>query len=151
MYRFDPTISSAVSATGSASRARDLPAPGPLSAELLDRMQRYWQAANYLTIGQIYLQENPRLGEPLRPQHIKPRLLGHWGTSPGLSFIYVHLNRLIKDRDANVIYLAGPGHGGPALIAHVYLEGTYSEIYPEASQNEEGMRHLFRQFSTPGG
>ena len=103
---------------------------GPLSPELLDRMQRYWQAANYLTVGQIYLQANPLLREPLRPEHIKPRLLGHWGTSPGLSFIYVHLNRLITEHDADVIYLAGPGHGGPALVANVYLEGTYSEIYP---------------------
>src|SRR5438067_6070796 len=114
-------------------------------------MQLYWQAANYLTIGQIYLQENPLLREPLRPEHIKPRLLGHWGTSPGLSFIYIHLNRLIKEHDANVIYLAGPGHGGPAILANVYLEGTYSEIYPEATQDEQGMRHLFRQFSAPGG
>ncbi|HST04738.1 MAG TPA: phosphoketolase, partial [Chloroflexia bacterium] len=114
-------------------------------------MQRYWQAANYLTIGQIYLQDNPLLREPLAVRQIKPRLLGHWGTSPGLSFIYVHLNRLINERDANVIYLAGPGHGGPALIANVYLEGTYSEIYPEISQNTEGIRRLFRQFSTPGG
>ena len=114
-------------------------------------MQRYWQAANYLTVGQIYLQDNPLLREPLRAEHIKPRLLGHWGTSPGLSFIYVHLNRLINERDANVIYLAGPGHGGPALVANVYLEGTYSEIYPEVTEDAEGMRRLFRQFSTPGG
>jgi xylulose-5-phosphate/fructose-6-phosphate phosphoketolase len=114
-------------------------------------MHRYWQAANYLTVGQIYLQANPLLREPLRPEHIKPRLLGHWGTSPGLSLIYVHLNRLIKHTDADVIYLAGPGHGGPAIVANVYLEGTYSEIYPRVSQDVEGMRHLFRQFSTPGG
>src|SRR4029450_8799066 len=96
----------------------------------LQHMHRYWCAANYLTIGQIYLQENPLLREPLQPEHIKPRLLGHWGTSPGLSCIYVHLNRLIQDTDANVIYLTGPGHGGPAIVANVYLEGTYSEIYP---------------------
>src|SRR5688500_13436420 len=114
-------------------------------------MQRYWQAANYLTIGQIYLQANPLLRESLRPEHIKPRLLGHWGTSPGLNLIYVHLNRLIAERDANVIYLAGPGHGGPALVANVYLEGTYSEVYPEIGQDADGMRRLFRQFSTPGG
>jgi len=114
-------------------------------------MHKYWNAANYLTIGQIYLQDNPLLKEPLRPEHIKPRLLGHWGTSPGLSFIYVHLNRLIQDNDVNMIYLAGPGHGGPAILANVYLEGTYSEVYPEVSQNAEGMRRLFRQFSTPGG
>ena len=101
-------------------------------------MQRYWHAANYLTVAQIYLQDNPLLREPLRPEHIKPRLLGHWGTSPGLSLIYVHLNRLIKERDANVIYLAGPGHGGPALVAHAYLEGTYSEVYPEVTQDLAG-------------
>jgi xylulose-5-phosphate/fructose-6-phosphate phosphoketolase len=117
----------------------------------LNLIHRYWNAANYLTTGQIYLQDNPLLREPLRPEHIKPRLLGHWGTSPGLSFIYVHLNRLIKDHNVNMIYLAGPGHGGPAILANVYLEGTYSEIYPEIGQNAEGIRHLFRQFSTPGG
>jgi len=117
----------------------------------LHLMHRYWNAANYLTIGQIYLQANPLLKEPLRPEHIKPRLLGHWGTSPGLSFIYVHLNRLIQDHDLNMIYLAGPGHGGPAILANVYLEGTYSEVYPKITQDAEGMRLLFRQFSTPGG
>src|SRR6266536_1042937 len=117
----------------------------------LDRIHKYWNAANYLTIGQIYLQSNPLLKEPLRPEHIKPRLLGHWGTSPGLSFIYAHLNRLIQDNDIDMIYLAGPGHGGPAILANVYLEGTYSEIYPEVSQDTEGMQRLFRQFSTPGG
>jgi len=117
----------------------------------LNLIDRYWKAANYLTVGQIYLQDNPLLKESLRPEHIKPRLLGHWGTSPGLSFIYVHLNRLIKDHNVNMIYLAGPGHGGPAILANVYLEGTYTEIYPEISQNAEGIRRLFRQFSTPGG
>jgi len=116
-----------------------------------DLMHKYWNAANYLTIGQIYLLDNPLLKEPLRPEHIKPRLLGHWGTSPGLSFIYVHLNRLIQEQDVNMIYLTGPGHGGPAIVANVYLEGTYTEIYPEITQDSEGMRHLFRQFSTPGG
>jgi xylulose-5-phosphate/fructose-6-phosphate phosphoketolase len=114
-------------------------------------MHRYWQAANYLTVGQIYLLENPLLTEPLRPEHIKPRLLGHWGTSPGLSLIYVHLDRLIREHDADVIYLAGPGHGGPAVVANVYLEGTYSEIYPDVTPDATGMRRLFRQFSTPGG
>ena len=114
-------------------------------------IDRYWRAANYLTVGQIYLRENPLLRKPLTADHIKPRLLGHWGTSPGLSFVYVHLNRLIRERDANVIYIAGPGHGGPALVANVYLEGTYSEIYPEITENEDGMLRLFRQFSTPGG
>jgi len=122
-----------------------------VDSKRLANMHRYWCAANYLTIGQIYLRENPLLSEPLRPEHIKPRLLGHWGTSPGLSFIYVHLNRLIQDTDANVIYLTGPGHGGPALVANVYLEGTYTEIYPDVSLDLTGMRRLFRQFSTPGG
>lgn len=117
----------------------------------LDLMHRYWCAANYLTVGQIYLKENPLLKQPLRPEHIKPRLLGHWGTSPGLSFIYLHLNRLIQDRHVNAIYLAGPGHGGPAILANTYLEGTYSEVYPHISQNEAGMHRLFRQFSAPGG
>ncbi|HEY8514879.1 MAG TPA: phosphoketolase family protein [Candidatus Binatia bacterium] len=122
-----------------------------LSGVELERLDAYWRAANYLTVGQIYLQANPLLREPIRPEHIKPRLLGHWGTSPGLSLIYVHLNRLIREHDANVIYLAGPGHGGPAIVANVYLEGTYSEIYPEVSQDEAGLQRLFRQFSTPGG
>src|SRR5712691_4637827 len=119
--------------------------------ERLNQIHQYWNAANYLTIGQIYLQDNPLLKEQLRPEHIKPRLLGHWGTSPGLSFIYVHLNRLIQDYDANMIYLAGPGHGGPAILANVYLEGTYTEVYPQITQDAEGIHHLFRQFSTPGG
>jgi len=119
--------------------------------ERLNQIHQYWNAANYLTIGQIYLQNNPLLKEPLRPEHIKPRLLGHWGTSPGLSFIYVHLNRLIQDEDVNMIYLAGPGHGGPAILANVYLEGTYTQTYPEITQDREGVRRLFRQFSTPGG
>lgn len=117
----------------------------------LNLIDRCWRAANYLTVGQIYLQDNPLLREPLRPEHIKPRLLGHWGTSPGLSFIYVHLNRLIRDHNVNMIYLAGPGHGGPAILANVYLEGTYTEVYPEITQDTEGIRRLFRQFSTPGG
>ena len=154
-YIFDVAISSAVSADGSApapvSPSALQKAEGPLSTGQLSKMQRYWEAANYLTIGQIYLQANPLLREPLRPEHIKPRLLGHWGTSPGLSFIYVHLNRLIKEHDLDAIYLAGPGHGGPALVANVYLEGTYSEVYPNVSRDVEGLRHLFRQFSTPGG
>ena len=122
-----------------------------LSARELELMDAYWRAANYLTIGQIYLQDNPLLREPLRPEHIKPRLLGHWGTAPGQTLLYVQLNRLITTRDANVIYLSGPGHGGPAIIACVYLEGAYSEIYPEVLRDEAGIRRLFRQFSTPGG
>ena len=117
----------------------------------LQLLQQYWSAANYLTIGQIYLQANPLLKEPLRPEHIKPRLLGHWGTSPGLNFMYVHLNRLIIEQDIKMLFLAGPGHGGPAVLAMVYLEGTYSEVYPQITQDAEGMDHLFRQFSTPGG
>ncbi|HEX4681053.1 MAG TPA: phosphoketolase family protein [Gemmatimonadaceae bacterium] len=130
----------------------DMPRPAvPLSDDLLRRMDRYWAAANYLTVGQIFLQDNPLLHEPLRPEHIKPRLLGHWGTSPGLSLLYVHLNRLIVERDLDVIYLTGPGHGGPALVANVYLEGTYTEIYPEVTRDTAGLRRLFRQFSTPGG
>ena len=150
MFTFDTSISSAIKTDKIPARLPD-PVQGPLSARELDLMQRYWQAANYLTIGQIYLQANPLLREPISPDHIKPRLLGHWGTSPGLSLIYVHLNRLIKQHDANVIYLTGPGHGGPAIVANVYLEGTYSEIYPDVSESDEGMRRLFRQFSTPGG
>ena len=151
IYRFEPAISSAVRVDEALETPPGPPVSGPLSPELLDKMDRYWHAANYLTIGQIYLQDNPLLRELLRPEQIKPRLLGHWGTSPGLSFIYVHLNRLIQEQGANVIYLAGPGHGGPALVANVYLEGTYSEVYPEISRDGAGMRRLFRQFSTPGG
>jgi xylulose-5-phosphate/fructose-6-phosphate phosphoketolase len=122
-----------------------------MSAEQIQHLDAYWRAANYLTVGQIYLQENPLLREPLQPAHIKPRLLGHWGTSPGLSFIYAHLNRLVTETDTDVIYLAGPGHGGPAIVANVYLEGTYSEIYPEVSRDTAGLLRLFRQFSSPGG
>jgi xylulose-5-phosphate/fructose-6-phosphate phosphoketolase len=122
-----------------------------ITQDQLELMNRYWQAANYLTVGQIYLMDNPLLREPLRPEHIKPRLLGHWGTSPGLSFIYVHANRLIREHNLDAIYLAGPGHGGPAIVGNVYLEGTYSEVYPAVSQDEQGMKRLFRQFSTPGG
>jgi xylulose-5-phosphate/fructose-6-phosphate phosphoketolase len=122
-----------------------------LSSRELALMDAYWRAANYLTVGQIYLTDNPLLREPLRPAHIKPRLLGHWGTSPGQTLVYVHLNRLIVKHGANVIYLSGPGHGGPAIVAHVYLEGTYSEVYPDVSLDVDGMRRLFRQFSTPGG
>src|SRR5579884_2772681 len=151
MYQFDPSVSSAVAVADAPARSAATPGPAPLSADRLARMHRYWCAANYLTIGQIYLQENPLLREPLRPEHIKPRLLGHWGTSPGLSLLYVHLNRAIVERDLDVIYLAGPGHGGPALVANVYLEGTYSEIYPAVSRDADGLVRLVRQFSTPGG
>ena len=124
---------------------------GTLSPELLHKMDAYWRAANYLSVGQIYLFDNPLLKQPLKLAHIKPRLLGHWGTTPGLNFIYVHLNRIIKEHDLNVIYITGPGHGGPGLVANTYLEGTYSEVYPNISQDEDGMQRLFKQFSFPGG
>src|SRR5881398_1866087 len=117
----------------------------------LDLLDRYWRAANYLSVGQIYLLDNPLLREPLKPEHIKPRLLGHWGTTPGLNFIYTHLNRVIVAHDLSVLFVTGPGHGGPALVASTYLEGTYSEIYPAVTQDEAGMRRLFKQFSFPGG
>ena len=122
-----------------------------ISEDNLNKIHKYWYAANYLSVGQIYLCDNPLLREPLTVDHIKPRLLGHWGTSPGLNLIYVHLNRLIKEKDADIIYITGPGHGGPAIIANTYLEGTYSEIYPDIPQNADGMHRLFRQFSFPGG
>jgi xylulose-5-phosphate/fructose-6-phosphate phosphoketolase len=123
----------------------------PLSEEQLEKMHAYWRAANYLSVGQIYLYDNPLLKEPLKIEHIKPRLLGHWGTTPGLNFIYLHLNRVIKQQDLNMIYIAGPGHGGPGLVANTYLEGTYSEFYPNISLDEVGMKKLFTQFSFPGG
>jgi len=122
-----------------------------LPPELLQRMDAYWRAANYLSVGQIYLYDNPLLKEPLQLAHVKPRLLGHWGTTPGLNFIYVHLNRVIRQYDLEAIYIAGPGHGGPGLVANAYLEGTYSEVYPEVSQDEAGLKRLFKQFSFPGG
>ncbi len=124
---------------------------GPLSAGELESLQLWWRAANYLSVGQIYLLANPLLREPLRPEHIKPRLLGHWGTTPGLNFIYVHMNRAIRKRALNAIYITGPGHGGPGLVASTYLEGTYTEVYPHIGRDEEGLRRLFRQFSFPGG
>jgi xylulose-5-phosphate/fructose-6-phosphate phosphoketolase len=123
----------------------------PLSAQELDLMNAYWRVANYLSVGQIYLYANPLLREPLTLSDIKPRLLGHWGTTPGLNFIYVHLNRVIKAYDLNMIFVCGPGHGGPAMVANTYLEGTYSELYPDISQDEAGMRKLFKQFSFPYG
>src|SRR6266436_4734755 len=122
-----------------------------LNGKELSRLDAYWRAANYLSVGQIYLLDNPLLREALKPEHIKPRLLGHWGTTPGLNFIYAHLNRVIKAHDLNVIYVTGAGHGGPGLVANVYLEGTYSEVYPNIGQDEEGMKRLFKQFSFPGG
>ena len=123
----------------------------PLSPEELRKMNAYWRAANYLSVGQIYLYANPLLREPLKREHVKPRLLGHWGTTPGLNFIYVHFNRLINKHDLNVIYVCGPGHGGPGMVANTYLEGTYTEFYSSIEQNEEGMKKLFKQFSFPGG
>src|ERR1700678_928348 len=123
----------------------------PLSPEELRKIDAYWRAANYLSVGQIYLYDNPLLTGPLKLEHIKPRLLGHWGTTPGLNFIYAHCNRIIKKNDLNMIYVCGPGHGGPGMVANTYLEGTYSEIYPNIPQNEEGMKRLFTQFSFPGG
>src|SRR5881398_1610944 len=134
--------------TGDTSKAG---AAGPLSAEELRKMDAYWRASNYLSVGQIYLLDNPLLRETLKREHVKSRLLGHWGTSPGLNMLCVHLNRVIKRDDLNMIYVIGPGHGGPSLVAHAYLEGTYSEVYPEISQDAEGMRKLFKQFSFPGG
>ncbi|HWW03090.1 MAG TPA: phosphoketolase family protein [Candidatus Acidoferrum sp.] len=123
----------------------------PLAPELLAQMNAWWRAANYLSVGQIYLYDNPLLKKPLKLEHIKPRLLGHWGTTPGLNFIYVHLNRVIREQDLNMIYITGPGHGGPGLVAAAYLEGTYSEIYPNISPDEQGLKRLFKQFSFPGG
>ncbi|HVX49014.1 MAG TPA: hypothetical protein VHB48_02620, partial [Chitinophagaceae bacterium] len=123
----------------------------PVNDELINKINAYWRAANYLSVGQIYLQDNPLLRKPLQPEHIKRMLLGHWGTTPGQNFIYVHLNRVIKQYGLNMIYLSGPGHGGPALVANTYLEGTYSEIYPHISRDVEGIRRLCKQFSFPGG
>lgn len=149
-FAFDVALSTAVAANGAQHTPVPVPA-GPLTPQMLDKMHRYWRAANYLCIGQIYLFENPLLREPLKAEQIKPRLLGHWGTSPGQNLIYIHLNRLIKEHDANIIYIAGPGHGGPSLNANSYLEGTYTEVHPEITPDENGMRLLFRKFSTPGG
>src|SRR5512142_1999530 len=123
----------------------------PLSPDLLRKMNAYWSAANYLSVGQIYLYDNPLLKKPLMLEHVKPRLMGHWGTTPGLNFIYVHLNRIINNYDLNMINVIGPGHGAPGIVANTYLEGTYSELYPNISQDEEGMKKFFTQFSFPGG
>ena len=116
----------------------------PLTPDELTRIDAYWRAANYLSVGQIYLFDNPLLKEPLRKEHIKPRLLGHWGTTPGLNFIYAHLNRIIKQHDLNMIYIAGPGHGGPGLVANTYMEGSYTETYPNITLDEAGMKRLFK-------
>src|ERR1700719_1069701 len=123
----------------------------PLTAEELRKTEIYWRACNYLSLGMIYLRDNPLLREPLKPEHIKNRLLGHWGSDPGQSFIWVHLNRLIREYDLNVLYISGPGHGAPAILANSYLEGVYTEVYPDRSQDEEGLRRFFKLFSFPGG
>ena len=122
-----------------------------LEPEEARRIDASWRAANYLSVGQIYLLDNPLLREPLRPEHVKPRLLGHWGTTPGLNFLYAHMNRAIRARDLDAIFITGPGHGGPGLVASTWLEGSYSEVYPEVTRDGEGMRVLFRRFSFPGG
>src|SRR5215472_7104937 len=142
------TISTSLSAYGA---ARSTIQGSPLSPEELRKTDAYWRACKYLALGMIYLQANPLLKESLKPEHIKNRLLGHWGSSPGLAFIYIHLNRLIKKCDLDMIFLAGPGHGAPGVLGPTYLEGTYSEIYPEKSQDIEGLREFFKQFSFPGG
>src|SRR6202453_1447394 len=153
MLEFDAVLSTVIESNNQQPATKEPAAKpsGPLSAELLDKMQRYWYAANYLCVGQIYLLDNPLLREPLSKAHIKPRLLGHWGTSAGQNFIYVPLNRLIRDTQADIIYISGPGHGGPTLNACAYLEGTYTDVHPEITQDAAGMRLLFRSFSTPGG
>src|SRR5438876_7165297 len=140
-----------MTAVVSADSAKSSVSIQPLCHEELQKMDAYWRAANYLSVGQIYLYANPLLREPLCLHHVKPRLLGHWGTTPGLNFIYVHLNRVIKKYDLNLIYVCGPGHGGPGMVANTYLEGTYTELYTDIQQNEEGLRKLFKQFSFPGG
>src|SRR5258705_3274806 len=132
-------------------KARSTVKGSPLSPEELRKTHAYWRACTYLALGMIYLQANPLLKEPLKPEHIKNRLLGHWGSSPGLAFTYIHLNRLIKKLDLDAIFMAGPGHGAPGVLGPGYLEGTYSEIYPGNSEDEEGMREFFNVFSFPGG
>src|SRR3954470_6963211 len=122
-----------------------------IAPEMLARIDAYWRAANYLSVGQIYLLDNPLLREPLRLEHVKPRLLGHWGTTPGQNFVYAHLNRAIREHDLDMIYISGPGHGGPAVVANTYLEGTYTEVYPAVTRDAAGLKILFRQFSFPGG
>src|ERR1700744_473050 len=140
----------ATSAT-TATRRAEVKSTAPLSPDELTRMNAYWRAANYLSVGQIYLKDNPLLERPLTLDDVKPRLLGHWGTTPGLNFLYVHWNRIIKQRDLNMLYIIGPGHGGPGLVANTYLEGSYTEIYPHIERNSDGLKRLFRQFSWPYG
>ena len=148
MTPVDTTSDLALSAYGT---ARSTISGNPLTADELRLTHAYWQACNYLALGMIYLVENPLLKEPLRPEQIKNRLLGHWGTSPGLAFIYTHLNRCIKKYDLDMIFMAGPGHGAPGVLGPCYLEGTYSEIYPQKSEDIDGMRQFFKEFSFPGG
>ena len=145
--RRDDTVTAKLTSPRHAPKEED----GPLDADLLRKVDAWWRAANYLSVGQTYLYANPLLKEPLKKEHVKPRLVGHWGTTPGLNFIYVHLNRVIKEHDVNMIYIIGPGHGGPGIVANTWLEGTYSEFYPNIPQDEEGMTKLFKQFSFPGG
>ena len=149
----EPTTTETIDTTSLSAygKARSTVQGRPLSAEMLRKTHAYWRACNYLSLGMIYLQDNPLLKEPLKPEHIKNRLLGHWGASPGLSFVYIHLNRLIKKLDLDMIFLAGPGHGAPGVLGPVYLEGTYSQIYTEKTEDTEGLREFFKQFSFPGG
>ncbi len=146
-----PAAAKAAATAAASSSAKAGDSRQPLSKDELRKMNAYWRAANYLSVGQIYLCSNPMLREPLELHNIKSRLLGHWGTTPGQNFIYVHMNRAIKMRDLNMIYIAGPGHGGPGLVANTYLEGTYSEVYPNIPETEEGLQKLLKQFSFPGG
>src|SRR3954466_6687403 len=134
-----------------ADRTRSTVTGRPLPKADLRRIDKWWRAANYLSVGQIYLLDNPLMREPLVAEHVKPRLLGHWGTTPGLNLLYVHMNRAIRQRDLSAIYITGPGHGGPGLVANAYLEGTYSEVYSHIGRDTDGLRALFRQFSFPGG
>ena len=137
--------------SGAQSKEETIQTPMPLDPELRRKMNAYWRAANYVSVGQIYLYENALLKEPLKLSHVKPLVVSHWGTTPGQNFIYVHLNRAIKQHDLNMFYIAGPGHGGPAIVGNVYLEGTWSEVYPNVTQDEAGLKLLFKQFSFPGG
>src|SRR3954471_9172322 len=139
-------MSSTVTLDSAATKAQGPPEPGELAA-----LDAYWRAANYLSVGQIYLMGKPLLTQPLRPEHVKPRLLGHWGTTPGLNLVYAHLNRVITARDLEAMYVIGPGHGGPGIVANAYLEGTYTDVYPHIGRDADGLRQLFRQFSFPGG
>src|SRR3954468_10940581 len=141
----------ATTVRGATSRDEVTRPPAAPSDDLLPKMDAYWRAANYLSVGQIYLLDNPLLREPLRHEHVKPRLLGHFGTVPGLNLIYAHMNRAIRARELDAIYVCGPGHGGPGIVANAYLEGTYSELYPHVTLDEPGLKELFRQFSFPGG